>query len=220
MKRLRKAISVMLCTMLLFAIGATANASPSTEGVPDQAIKTESGIQLTTVKEDEIEHLTRSDKPDSVTSSVYVLQDNLNFKAPETTSLKKETVSSLKTSLMAASATASTATYSGTITQEGDTQFLYPIYLQPGELLQARLDGPFSAQLDYDLYLYEFDMTTGNMNSKSVDVSSYGTYINNYEQGAASLPENVGARNTTGANKAYAIATTPKRGPALMIFSI
>lgn len=92
--------------------------------------------------------------------------------------------------------------------------------MQPGELLQAQLDGPFSAQLDYDLYLYEFDMTTGNMNSKSVDVSSYGTYINNYEQGAASLPENVGARNTTGANKAYAIATTPKRGPALMIFSI
>lgn len=81
----------------------------------------------------------------------------------------------MKASPMPASATATSATYSGTITEEGGTQFLYPIYVQPGELLQAQLDGPFSAQLDYDLYLYEFDMTTGNMNSKSVDVSSYGT---------------------------------------------
>ncbi|MCC3380158.1 Ig-like domain-containing protein [Paenibacillus farraposensis] len=215
MKRLRKAISVMLCTMLLFAIGATANASPSTEGVPDQVIKTESEIPLTTVKEDKIEHLTRSDKPDSVTSSVYVLQDNLNFKAPETTSLKKETVSSLKTSLMAASATASTATYSGTITQEGDTQFLYPIYLQPGELLQARLDGPFSAQLDYDLYLYEFDMTTGDINPNAIDASTYGTYFNKYEQGSASLPESVGTRNAAGFEKAYAIAVHSKKGSSI-----
>lgn len=183
MKRFKKAIAMMLSMMLLFAFGMTANASESKEAASDQAIKSEPKIQLTTENGDLIKRLTRADKPDSVTSSVYVMQENLNFKTPETTSLKRESMSSLKESPMVASATASSATYSGTITQEGGTQFLYPIYLQPGELLQAQLDGPFSAQLDYDLYLYEFDMTTGDINPNAIDASTYGTYFNNYEQG-------------------------------------
>ncbi|MCF2719646.1 Ig-like domain-containing protein [Paenibacillus sp. UKAQ_18] len=215
MKRFKKAIAVMLSMMLLFAFGMTANASESTEAASDQAIKAESKIHLTTDNEDVIKRLTRADKPDSVTSSVYVMQENLNFKTPETTSLRREPVTSLKASPMAASATASSATYSGTITQEGGTQFLYPIYLQPGELLQSQLDGPFSAQLDYDLYLYEFDMTTGDINSNAIDASTYGTYFNNYEQGAASLPENVGTRNTAGYEKAYAIAVHAKKGSSI-----
>ncbi|WP_149093903.1 carboxypeptidase-like regulatory domain-containing protein [Paenibacillus terrae] len=213
MKRFKKAIAVMLSTMLLFAFGMTANASQSTEGVSDQAIKAESNVQLTTENESVIKQLTRADKPDSITSSVYAMKEDINFKTPETPSLKKETVPSLKASPTAA--TASTATYSGTITEEGGTQFLYPIYLQPGELLQAQLDGPFSAQLDYDLYLYEFDMTTGDINPNAIDASTYGTYFNNYEQGAASLPENVGARNAIGSEKAYAIAVHAKKGSSI-----
>ncbi|MFK4300646.1 MULTISPECIES: hypothetical protein [unclassified Paenibacillus] len=213
MKRFKKAIAVMLSTMLLFAFGLTANASQGTEGVSDQAIKAESDVQLTTVNESVIKQLTRADKPDSITSSVYAMKEDLNFKTPETPSLKKETVPSLKAS--PAAATASSATYSGTITEEGGTQFLYPIYLQPGELLQAQLDGPFSAQLDYDLYLYEFDMTTGDINPNPIDASTYGTYFNNYEQGAASLPENVGARNAIGSEKAYAIAVHAKKGSSI-----
>jgi hypothetical protein len=215
MKRFKKAIAMMLSMMLLFAFGMTANASESKEAASDQAIKSEPKIQLTTENGDLIKRLTRADKPDSVTSSVYVMQENLNFKTPETTSLKRESMSSLKESPMVASATASSATYSGTITQEGGTQFLYPIYLQPGELLQAQLDGPFSAQLDYDLYLYEFDMTTGDINPNAIDASTYGTYFNNYEQGAASLPENVGTRNASGNEKAYAIAVHAKKGSSI-----
>lgn len=118
MKRFKKAIAVMLSMMLLFAFGMTANASESTEATSDQAIKVESDIQLTTGNEDVIKRLTRADKPDNVTSSVYVMQENLNFKTPETTSLKREPISSLKANPMAASATVSSATYSGTITQE------------------------------------------------------------------------------------------------------
>lgn len=215
MKRFKKAIAVMLSTMLLFAFGMTANADQSTEAASDQAIKAESEVQLTTPNKNVIKYLTRADKPDSITSSVYVLKEELNFKTPEAISLKKKTVSSLKASPMAASATASSATYSGTITQEGGTQFLYPIYLQSGELLQAQLDGPYSAQLDYDLYLYEFDMTTGDINPNAIDTSTYGTYFNKYEQGSASLPENVGTRNAVGYEKAYAIAVHAKKGSSI-----
>ncbi|MBE0341855.1 hypothetical protein E4V51_12545, partial [Paenibacillus sp. 28ISP30-2] len=65
MKRFKKAIAVMLSTMLLFAFGMTANASQSTERVSDQAIKAESNVQLTAVNEDVIKQLTRADQPDS-----------------------------------------------------------------------------------------------------------------------------------------------------------
>ncbi|MEC0234804.1 hypothetical protein P4H71_10740 [Paenibacillus kribbensis] len=222
MKRFRKVISVTLSSMLLLSFGMTANASASTEEKTDQAIQAASNVQLTTDKESVIKQLTRADKPESITDSVYTITENINLATPQKSELKKRVTPSLKASLKSTSvkaaadvATATSATYSGTITEEGGTQFLYPIYLQPGELLQAQLDGPFSAQLDYNLYLYEFDMTTGDINSNPIDVSNYGTYVNNYEQGAASLPENVGARNTTGANKAYAIAVHAKKGSSI-----
>ncbi|TKH43954.1 hypothetical protein C1I60_11400 [Paenibacillus terrae] len=219
MNRFRKATSVLLSTVLLLSFGMTANASQSTEGKTEQAIKAESNVQLTTEKESVIKDLTRADKPASITDSVYAITENINLQTPQKSVLKKKVTPSLKASPKSASAnataTASSATYSGTITEEGGTQFLYPIYLQSGELLQAQLDGPFSAQLDYDLYLYEFDMTTGDINSNPIDVSNYGTYVNNYEQGAASLPENVGARNTAGSEKAYAIAVHAKKGSSI-----
>ncbi|MBE0337174.1 hypothetical protein [Paenibacillus sp. 23TSA30-6] len=217
MNRFKKATSVMLSTVLLLSFGMTANASQTTEGKTEQAIKAESNVQLTTENESVIKHLTRADKPASITDSVYAITENINLQTPQKSVLKKKVTPSLKASPKSASAkaTASSATYSGTITEEGGTQFLYPIYLQPGELLQAQLDGPFSAQLDYDLYLYEFDMTTGDINPNAIDNSIYGTYFNNYEQGAASLPENVGTRNTTGSEKAYAIAVHAKKGSSI-----
>ncbi len=65
MKRFRKAISVMLSLMLLFAFGMTANASQGTElNKEKQAIEADSSFQLTTNNEDVIEHLTRVDKPE------------------------------------------------------------------------------------------------------------------------------------------------------------
>lgn len=213
--------------MLLLSFGMTANASASPEVKTDQAIQIVSNVQLTTDKGSVIEQLTRADKPASITNSVYTITENINLATPQKSVLKKKVTPSLKASTKSVSAkaaatvaTASTATYSGTITEEGGTQFLYPIYLQPGELLQAQLDGPSSAQLDYDLYLYEFDMATGDINSNPINVSNYGTYVNNYEQGAASLPENVGTRNSIGAEKAYALAVHAKKGLALMIFFI
>ncbi|MGG1653796.1 hypothetical protein [Paenibacillus sp. NRS-1780] len=219
MNRFRKATSLLLSTVLLLSFGMTANASQSTEGKTEQAIKAESSFQLTTEKESVIKDLTRADKPASITDSVYAITENINLQTPQKSVLKKKVTPSLKASPKSASAnataTASSATYSGTITEEGGTQFLYPIYLQPGELLQAQLDGPFSAQLDYDLYLYEFDMTTGDINPNAIDNSIYGTYFNNYGQGSASLPENVGARNTTGSEKAYAIAVHAKKGSSI-----
>lgn len=90
MKRFKKAIAVMLSAMLLFAFGLTANASQSTDGVSDQAIKAESDVQLTTANESVIKQLMRADKPDSITSSVYAMKEDLNFKTPETPSLKKK----------------------------------------------------------------------------------------------------------------------------------
>jgi hypothetical protein len=45
-------------------------------------------------------------------------------------------------------------------------------------------------------------MATGDINFNPIDVSNHGIYVNNYEQGTTSLPENIGARNSIGAEKA------------------
>ncbi|MFM9278507.1 hypothetical protein [Paenibacillus jiagnxiensis] len=103
------------------------------------------------------------------------------------------------------SATAVTYTYTGYIEREGSSAYLYPYYVQPGSILQVQLDSPASAQLDYDLYLYEFDMTTGELNPNPIDYSIYGTYLNNYGNGTKTLAENVGTKNATSGQKAYLI---------------
>lgn len=103
------------------------------------------------------------------------------------------------------SVTAATYTYSGVLAQEGESAYLYPVYVQPGSILQVQLDSPASSQLDYDLYLYEFDMSTGNLNPTPIDYSIYGTYMNSYENGIKTLPENVGTKNGTSGAKAYLV---------------
>lgn len=102
-------------------------------------------------------------------------------------------------------ATAATYTYTGYIQQEGTSSYLYPVYVQPGSILQVQMDAPASAQLDYDLYLYEFNMSTGEVNPNPIDYSIYGTYLNNTSNGIRTLSENVGTRNNTGGAKAYLI---------------
>lgn len=111
--------------------------------------------------------------------------------------------------------TVTTATYSGVIPKEGEAVHLYPIYVKPGDVLQVQLDPPLSPQLNYDLYLYEFDMTTGNLNTTPIDYSIYGTYMNNYANGTRTLSENVGTKNTTSGDKAYLVEVHAKQGGSI-----
>ncbi|WP_416383363.1 hypothetical protein [Paenibacillus polymyxa] len=128
MKRFRKVISVALSSMLLLSFGLTANASASPEVKTDQAIQAVSNVLLTTDKESVIEQLTREDKPASITDSVYTITENINLATPQKSVLKKRVTPLLKASANSvsskAAATASTATYSGTITEEGGSSLI------------------------------------------------------------------------------------------------
>ncbi|NEZ43066.1 Ig-like domain-containing protein [Paenibacillus alvei] len=122
--------------------------------------------------------------------------------------------SSLRT-LAESASSVTTATYTGVIPKEGEAVHLYPIYVKPGEVLQVQLDPPLSPQLNYDLYLYEFDMATGNIITTPIDHSIYGTYMNNYENGTRTLSENVGTKNTTSGDKAYLVEVHAKQGGSI-----
>lgn len=122
--------------------------------------------------------------------------------------------SSLRT-LAESTSSVTTATYTGVIPKEGEAVHLYPIYVKPGEVLQVQLDPPLSPQLNYDLYLYEFDMATGNIITTPIDYSIYGTYMNNYENGTRTLSENVGTKNTTSGDKAYLVEVLAKQGGSI-----
>ncbi|MGG0815349.1 Ig-like domain-containing protein [Paenibacillus alvei] len=122
--------------------------------------------------------------------------------------------SSLRT-LAESTSSVTTATYTGVIPKEGEAVHLYPIYVKPGEVLQVQLDPPLSPQLNYDLYLYEFDMATGNIITTPIDHSIYGTYMNNYENGTRTLTENVGTKNTTSGDKAYLVEVHAKQGGSI-----
>ncbi|MEW9106243.1 MAG: hypothetical protein AB2769_12460, partial [Paenibacillus sp.] len=122
--------------------------------------------------------------------------------------------SSLRT-LAESTSSVTTATYTGVIPKEGEAVHLYPIYVKPGEVLQVQLDPPLSPQLNYDLYLYEFDMATGNIITTPIDQSIYGTYMNNYENGTRTLSENVGTKNTTSGDKAYLVEVLAKQGGSI-----
>lgn len=123
----------------------------------------------------------------------------------KTASLASKAQKGLNVAEQSVSVTAATYTYSGYITQEGSSAYLYPIYVQPGSILQVQLNSPASAALDYDLYLYEFDMTTGNLNPTPIDYSIYGTYLNNDGSGPKTLSEHVGTKNATATPKAYLV---------------
>ncbi len=107
--------------------------------------------------------------------------------------------------------TSNTVYYSGAIPTEGESAYIYPIYVAPNNILQTQLQCPMSDQLDYDLYLYEFDMDTGNLIPTPIDYSIYGTYFNN----GATLSENVGTKNTTTGDKAYLVEIYAKQGASI-----
>ncbi|MBH5316263.1 hypothetical protein I6N90_00380 [Paenibacillus sp. GSMTC-2017] len=211
MMRFRKAFVVMLSMMLLFSFVMVTNASEGIGVGVNKPIKAQEEKPLITKSVHYSNQLSRLDNDDRLTTSVQAVTEQINLNSPATVTLKKDSNIVLK-SVQATTSTVTSATYSGTITQTGTSQFLHPIYLQPGQLLQARLTGPASAQLDYDLYLYEFNMSTGALNPTELDYSIYGTYINNYPQGAATLSENVGTRNAITTPKAYALRVYAKTG--------
>ncbi|MBN3525138.1 hypothetical protein [Paenibacillus apiarius] len=122
---------------------------------------------------------------------------------------------SLRALAQPSNATVTTATYSGVIPKEGEAVHLYPIYVKPGDILQVQLDPPLSQQLNYDLYLYEFDMATGNLITTPIDYSVYGTYFNQYPNGMRTLSENVGAKNMTSSDKAYLVEVHAKQGGSI-----
>jgi hypothetical protein len=84
------------------------------------------------------------------------------------------------------------------LTFEGENKFIFPIPVQPGEVLNIQLDVPNSANIDYDAYLFEVD-ALGNMTL--VDFSEYSTFINGTH---GTLSEAVGAFNVSNTTKNYA----------------
>jgi len=89
--------------------------------------------------------------------------------------------------------------YMGFLNSTGHSLFLFPIYLDHGQVLHIQMDVPAVSNLDYDLYLYEID--SNNVILGLVDYSLYATYING---ASGSLSEAVGVVNKSGSQKIYA----------------
>lgn len=106
-----------------------------------------------------------------------------------------------------------TQSYTGTIANEGEYIMLYPLTLQPSEMLQVTLKCPKNEALDYDLYLYQFDMETGNLLPTSIDGSPLVTHFDTYEDGSRkTVDEGVGTINKTTGVKKYAVQILAKKG--------
>jgi len=214
---LKKTLSIVIVMNLIFSFAfglhASANNDVETGGPPD-ALASEQVVQPSG---EIISELTQA-TTDLDTSKLKEHQVKLpaNLKSASTTSEmhKQQGLLSAPQSVNATAA-AETTTYTGYIEQEGTSTYLYPIYVQSGHILQVQMDNPASAQLDYDLYLYEFDMATGDLNPTPIDYSIYGTYLNNYANGSGTLSENVGTKNSTSGAKAYFIEAYGKVGGSI-----
>lgn len=111
--------------------------------------------------------------------------------------------SKLRATSQADSPTYQVFTFNGTIKTEGDIYPISPITLQPGQILQAQMDGPQNTALEYDLYLFQFDATTGKLNTTPVDASTYtGT----------AAPEAVGTVNKATTAQSYAVIAASRKG--------
>ncbi len=80
--------------------------------------------------------------------------------------------------------------------------------LYPKEILQIGMECPNDKNLDYDLYLYECDTSTGEIKNE-VKNSTYTTYFNNDN---TTLDEGVDIINTSNAKKAYMLAVYSRNG--------
>jgi len=202
MMKKKLSIFIIMNLVLSFAFGLNAFAADDTAesgAVPDAHV-TE---QVLVPSGEIVSELTKAEpEMDSAKLKQHPVKTSVNLKSASTAS---KTQKGLIAAPQAVSVAAATNTYTGYIQQEGTSAYLYPIYVDQGSILQAQLDSPASAQLDYDLYLYEFDMSTGDLNPNPIDYSIYGTYLNNYANGPATLAENVGTKNGTAGSKAYLI---------------
>lgn len=103
--------------------------------------------------------------------------------------------------------------FNGTIDQEEEFAWLYPIQLEPKQIIQANLICPNNPNLDYDLYLFEYDEETGSIVGDIVAFSTYGTYFNTYPDGISkTLDESIGHVNKSDVMKSYAIGVYAKVG--------
>lgn len=89
--------------------------------------------------------------------------------------------------------------FSGTIAQPNGQYNIFPITLYDNQNIHAELIGPSSADLNYDLRLYEMDVNTGTLTSL-VDICAYGKGGN-----ATVLPQTVATVNRNGGEKNYAL---------------
>lgn len=96
------------------------------------------------------------------------------------------------------------------LTEEGQQKYVYPIVVEPGEVLHAQLDLPNSAELDYDLYLFEVDSDTLDMTL--VDLSQNRTFLNGTE---GTAPESVGIFNREDTVKEYAVFVVSELGSSI-----
>ncbi|MRN51475.1 hypothetical protein [Paenibacillus monticola] len=201
---MKKKLSIIIVMNLVLSLAFGLNAFAADDMAESEATTdTHATEQVLQPSGEVISELTKAaPEMDSSKLKQHQVKASANLKSASTAS---KTQKGLIAAPQSISATAETYTYTGYIQQEGTSSYLYPIYVQPGSILQVQMDSPASAQLDYDLYLYEFDMSTGELNPNPIDYSIYGTYLNNYGNGPETLAENVGTRNVTAGSKAYLI---------------
>lgn len=96
------------------------------------------------------------------------------------------------------------------LTEEGQQKYVYPIPVEPGQVLHVQLNLPNSNELDYDLYLFEVD--PADLSMTLVDLSQNRTYLNGTE---GTAPENVGVYNTSDKQKEYAAFVISERGSSI-----
>ena len=95
-----------------------------------------------------------------------------------------------------------------TLEAENDYVFL-PLTLAPGDILQATLELPSNADIDYDLLLYEYDDA-----ELGAEILQRGltTYLNDYNGTKKTVDEGLSYINETVNNKSYALFVFASKG--------
>lgn len=138
--------------------------------------------------------------------------DGVGLKAKSSVDVKDKNISS-SPSIINMNARASEFSFTGTIKAEGKFAWVYPISLANGQIVQAMMECPNNPNLDYDLYLFEYDAEAGNVTGNALAISAYKTYFNTYPGGVSkTLEESLGYVNVSGEQKSYALGVYSKTG--------
>lgn len=138
--------------------------------------------------------------------------DGVGLKAKSSVDVKDKNISS-SPSIINMNARASEFSFTGTIKAEGKFAWVYPISLANGQIVQAMMECPNNPNLDYDLYLFEYDAEAGNVTGNALEISAYKTYFNTYPGGVSkTLEESLGYVNVSGEQKSYALGVYSKTG--------